>query len=82
MSMDILRKQIVYVSSEYPDSSRYIFRTTLNKDILKEFGGNVKPDSLYDLDRKSYYNLDNKKIKISLEKPQLSGVEEFMEQFL
>lgn len=82
-AIDILKEGFGYVSFIYSDSSKLVFRTTLNTQLLLKEGVTIKSNELYDFDRKKKFTIpSNVKINISKEFPEISEVDRFANLYL
>lgn len=82
-AIDILKEGFGYVSFVYSDSSKLVFRTTLNTQLLLKEGVTIKSNELYDFDRKKKFIIpSNVKINISKEFPEISEVDRFANLYM
>lgn len=75
--IDLLKEGIAWVTIDYGDGTERVFRTTLNEELLKEFGINKLEDNLYDINRRELVALEGQ-IKISKDKPKLNELNAFI----
>lgn len=75
--IDLLKEGIAWVTIDYGDGTKRIFRTTLNEGLLKEFGISKLEDNLYDINRKELVSLEGQ-ISISKDKPKLDELNAFI----
>lgn len=73
----LLKEGIAWVTLDYGDGSKRVFRTTLNEELLKEFNVKDLKDSLYDINRKQYVPIDGIPT-ITKDKPELDELNAFI----
>lgn len=69
--LKILSAGIGWVELTFPDDSRKLIRTSLNEQVLNEFGVQAKEGFLFNLDTGDYepFRVDAKDVNIFSEKP-------------
>lgn len=81
--INILREKVCWVIFRFPDDSLKFLRTTLREDILE--GLEAEEDSLYDLDRQRWFNLNRvagSRLEIYTTMPNLREVDLFANKFI
>ena len=70
-----LTDEIGYVTFVFADGSRQTIKTTLNKEILREYGVSILEDRLYDMEHAEYVPMrkDAVSIEVSENKPEAGG---------
>lgn len=61
-----LKKQICYVAFVFSDTTRQTIKTTLNEDILHQYGASLRDGYLYDIDHASYVRLRDDAVSVEL----------------
>lgn len=83
--MEELQKRVCFVTFEFDDGSKQIIKTTLNKEILLQYGAAPKDGFLYDISHAEYVKLrtDATNVIISTERPESKGVlDSFANRFI
>ena len=81
--LETLYEGFGWITLEYSDGTKKVFRTTLNEKILNDNNIAVYADRLFDFDKKEYVDLDeNATLNITKEKPELDEVNEFANRFI
>lgn len=73
--MEELMKGIAYVIFSFSDGSKQTVKTTLNKDILKNYGVTPKENYLYDLEHAEFVQIrfDAVNVTVCTERPKQEG---------
>lgn len=73
--MEELLKGIAYVVFSFSDGSKQTIKTTLNKDILRDYGVVPKENYLYDLEHAEFIKirLDADRVTVYTTKPVPEG---------
>lgn len=79
--VEFLKSNIGWVTINYSDGSKRLFRTTLNEEYLKELGVEELGEDLYDIDRKCLVELTGS-INLSKEKPVLDEFNDYINRYL
>lgn len=83
--MEELQKQVCFVTFEFDDGTKQIIKTTLNQQILLQYGAAPKDGFLYDIAHAEYVKLRTDAINIVIltEKPVSEGVlDSFANRFI
>lgn len=79
--MKRLYENICWVVMTYPDGSKHKFRTTLNENILREYGVTKLGECLYNVDRNKLEEI-NGYIEVFDGEPLLDDNNEYINRFL
>lgn len=82
--MDELQLGISYVVLTFEDNSKQIICTTLNKEIMKKLGVDLKEEHFYDLRKQRYikFNRSADKIEIMDSVSEVEEVSRFADKFI
>lgn len=75
---------ICIIAFIYPDDSKKVIHTSLNKDILAQVGVKPRPGFLYDFVRKVFVKFDPavQKVQLLQDLDELGEVDSFANQFI
>ena len=83
--MEELNKKLCYVLFTFADGTKQMIRTTLNRDILRNYGVSPRKGQLFDVLHSEwiYVRSDASYVDISEEKPEMEGkLDAFANRFI
>lgn len=86
MDIEALYSGYGWIIFTYPDSSKIVFRTTLNPEVLINISGHPQDDKLFDFDKQIWKTIPTAEgvtVSVSNKYPEdLSEVDKFANRFI
>lgn len=83
-AINLLKETVCFMIFHFEDKSSMFILTTLNAEILKEFGAEIRPDSFFDLIKHRYmkFRKDACSVEVNTDDVRVREVDMFANRYV